>query len=245
MPHTSIRRYIKQADVTSDFLGGAAGNMALGTMYSNLPEGHTRDLLRSVHSTVRTGGDIHGFLSETPTIQDIKKMDSDTGPGFVPGVADSRLLRRRRAIRGLLNEDKNSHPLSELLGLRGNIILSGLLGAGAGAGIGRYATRNSDSLGKIHGTLGGSIVGGLGGIALGSIAQQLGMLAAGTTPRRTLEEQYNYENRNNWLRHLLIPGMANYDYYKSLGASKHISEMPEEDILKEVARIRQSKGIKS
>lgn len=94
----------------------------------------------------------------------------------------------------------------------------------------------------------GAMIGGITGAFTGaigsSLAHGIGALTAGVTPRRTLEQQYDYENKNNWLKHVLIPGTSTYDWYKGLGASQHLSEMEEGDINKEIARIRKARGVK-
>lgn len=238
-----IARWIKQGDTASDFIGGGMANALIGGAIShyggNSVLGRTA---RMAHSTANMAGNVHGFMSKAPTIADIKEMDKNTAIGFAPGVSQSRLLLRRRAIRNLLNEDKQDRPVSEILGRRLNPLASGVIGSGFGALTGGVIGARSGNAGN------GALVGGVVGLPLGAltgaVSQRLGTMTAGLTKRRSLEEQYDYENRNNWLRHILVPGAASYDYYKGLGAAKHLSEMEEDDINKEVARIRKARGIK-
>lgn len=50
-------------------------------------------------------GTLHGLVSESPTLEELKAMDSDRIKDLIPGVGASRLVRRSNAVRKLLKED--------------------------------------------------------------------------------------------------------------------------------------------
>lgn len=154
------------------------------------------------------GGLTHGLFSETPSLEDIKELDEHPAPAYIPGVGTSRLWRRKRALRSLLKDKPGRFniPISELTGMFGNMALTTTLGG---------------LLGGKEGLAAGLGV-GAGGLALGTLAPLF-------TKRRSLEDQYGVENSKTRavLRHL-IPGLAAYDYFKGLGATRNLSGDPDE-----------------
>lgn len=147
-------------------------------------------------------GMLHGMTTPTPSLEDIQEMDETPGRSAIPGVGSSRVWRRRRALRKLL-KDKPGYfnlPLSELSGALLNpalMMAGGALGGDTGAAI---------------------------GLGIGGGGSVLGSLAALLTKRRSLEEQARVENSKTRavLRHI-VPGLAAYDYWKGMGATRNLS----------------------
>lgn len=148
-------------------------------------------------------GTLHGLFAPTPTLDDIQKMDATQGNSALPGVGDSRALRRRRALRKLL-KDKPGYfnlPLSEASGVATTSLAPVFAGALTGDETGLNA-----------------------GAAIGLGGQALGSLAALFTKRRSLDDQAKVENSKSraLLRHI-VPGLAAYDFWKGLGATRNLS----------------------
>ena len=217
--HNRIRKLArqmrKQSATVSDWAGGVVGDSLAGAF--GVPSGVV--------------GDFAGMAMPVPTIQDIKKMDQNAPAAFIPGFGKARLMMRSRAVRNLLKDraDQYTVPWADWFGSSTSLLASGAAGAGIGglAGGGR-----------------GAIVGAGLGLGLGGAATIGSSIAALAKRRRTLEEQAAAENDGSTLARLLIPGVANYNAWKRLGASKHLSEMSEDDINKEVARIKKLRGVK-
>lgn len=118
-----IARWIKQGDLRSDFIGGHIADALIFPGSANQNGGPRNNFMSGAHTAVAGAGEAHGLFSPAPTIADIKAMDKNPSIGFVPGVTQSRIIRRRRAIRNLLNEKKENVPWSEYFGTPANVIL--------------------------------------------------------------------------------------------------------------------------
>lgn len=137
-----------------------------------------------------------------------------SGLSLIPGVAAHGIAQRRRQVDRERSGGKRdrSAQLHELAGGITNMLLLGLLGAGAGTGAAalynKYSdeplTENGKSAALLKGALyGGAIGAGTGGLATG-IGGLLGLLGANTKKRA------KYLKDGSMWKNYLIPGYAGY-----------------------------------
>ena len=162
-------------------------------------------------------GSAAGGLDTPATEEAEKEWDKTPGKNWIPGVGTYRLARRQR--RQLVDDKGNApHAISQgfgpftstLASLLAGSAAGGLIGGGIGAGL-----SGSD------GALAGGGAGAGAGAAVGGGAALLanllgGPLAAAFTKRRTKEQQKAYANSGT-LKEYLVPGVASYNAWKSLG----------------------------
>lgn len=225
--HNRIRklaRQLKKAELLNDAVGAGAS-----TLYTY-----------PIAPITALAGHIHGMAADAPSVSDIKKLDNQPGTSFLPGVGFSRMQRRSKALRKLLKDDPDSYdlPVSDVIGTWTNPIAYTLGGGLAGAGLGGVLGGGEGALvGAGLGAGAGAITSGLGGV----IGEYMGW----GTKKRTLEQQAEAENRKyNLLLNTLVPGRALYNRARRLNTSQLLSEMSEDDINKEVARIKKQRGVK-
>lgn len=163
---------------------------------------------------------------DTPSSEKEEK-EWDENPAY--GLGTGAYRANRRLKRQLINDKGRApHYISQSFGtgtsLLASILAGGIggaaIGGGLGAGLGFDGNRvRSAGIGAGMGaTTGGMIGGGLGLLAtLGA-----GPLAA-MTKRRTKEEQKAYAN-SPALKEYLIPGLAQYNMWKSVGRAVGDSE---------------------
>lgn len=225
--HNRIRklaRQLKKAELLNDAVGASASSLYT---YPLAP-------------LAAAGGYIHGIAADAPTVKDIKKMDNQPGTSFLPGVGFSRMLRREKALRSLLKDDPDSfdYPVSDAVGAWTHPIAYTLGGGLAGAGLGGI-------IGGGEGAAVGSLIGAGAGAATSGIGSLIGAYTGWGTKKRTLEQQAEAENKKyNLLLNTLVPGRAVYNRARRLNTSQLLSEMSEDDINKEVARIKKQRGVK-
>lgn len=201
-------KHVKQAAVGGDLVREFGGN--LGATY----------LTKNPNIPVLSflGGHLHGLASKTPTLEEVQELDTNPGRAWMPGVGTSRAIRRRRALRKLLHDRPEwlDLPVSELSGMATSVVAPSAIGNAVG--------------GETGSDVGATI--GFGGAGLGS-------LAALFTKRRSLEEQAKVENSTGRaiLRHI-VPGLATYDFWKGLGATRNLSEDSPEMLRAKIKDIR-------
>lgn len=222
--YTTVKRILeKHAAIGGDFARGTTTFLGLPFAASAIGEAspEAASVIGLSNLLAPVVGAVHGLASKAPDVDDIKRMDDTANRSFIPGVAASRFLRRRRALRRLLYDKPEmlDLPISEITGqvispyVSGQIggLIGGVKGTGAGMGVG----------------LGGNL---------------LGTLAAAMTPRRSLEEQAKLENSTTRaiLRHL-IPGLAAYDMWKGIGATRNLSDRAPGEIYDELRYVREQR----
>ena len=162
-------------------------------------------------------GSTAGGLDTPATEEAEKEWDKTPGKNWIPGVGTYRLARRQRRQ---LVDDKGDAPhaisqsfgpfTSTLAALLAGGAVGGTVGAGIGAGV-------NGADGAVAGGGAGAAIGAgtLGGLALlANLAG--GPIAAAITKRRTKEQQKAYANSGT-AKEYLIPGVAPYNAWKSLG----------------------------
>lgn len=200
------RIFEKHAGIGGDVIRNTVGDIGLasGLAFANQPEA----AITLIPAGELAGG-LHGVFAKTPNIDDVNKMENRIGRSFLPGMALSRAIRRRRALKGALKDNPGyfNLPLSELSGIATSLVAPTYALGGAGSLISPTA--------GAYGFDGGMAASVLGNAA----APVLAML----TRRRTLEEQAKVDNSKTRavLRHI-IPGLAMYDLWKGLGATRNL-----------------------
>lgn len=117
-------------------------------------------------------------------------------------VVDESRKRGGRGYRGILSEHVGPYT---------SIVASGLAGSLVGA---------LSSKGVGYGASAGAAIGG----GLGLAAAAGGTLLAALTKRRSLDEQAATDTGGREAARYLVPGVAKYDYWKRLGASRNLIE---------------------
>jgi hypothetical protein len=138
---------------------------------------------------------------------------------LLPGVTRYRLSRRARAVA---DAAKGKYPyanlIAERLGSAPALLASTGVGAGLGAVIGHLINEDRSS---------GAGVGALIGAGAGGMAELGARIAAAVHKRRSMDDQRERDSsKARLLAKYLVPGLAGYDYYKRLGASRNIYEDP-------------------
>ena len=189
---------VKQAGLGGDITGDVIASM--------LPFG--------MGAPISAGGTVHGFVTDDTGVP-------NDAAGVVPGIGNSRIIRRLRKVRkDVAPEAKSqrSRIMSDVIAPMTFPLAAGATGALAGAlaGAHRYHHTTGDAAD-------GALVGGLTGLAAGTAANLAAALAAAITNRRTRDEQRAAELEPGLLSHV-VPGKGVYNYWKRLGYSKNYDE---------------------
>ena len=139
---------------------------------------------------------------------------------FAPLVTANRVGRRQRMVAEESKQRGGRHPTGNLVAeqLPGIGALSGgAAGVGVGASIGRLA-------GRVHTGKGALIGAAVGGGASAASMMILAPILAAIRKRRTLDEQAAKETGGRIAAKYLVPGVASYDAWKRLGASRNLIE---------------------
>lgn len=154
-------------------------------------------------------GVIHGSVTNIPTDQQIQQINNQQTKALIPGVASSRLARRRRKQGASSWRAFSQHfgPATSSLVIAG---LAAIVGGTVGAQTGKEQIADGSKFGTAHRAMLGAAAGlGISG---------LGMLLAGVTPTRTKQQQAAHDASSGvTLLNLLVPGFATYNKYKSYG----------------------------
>ena len=163
---------------------------------------------------------------DTPASEKEEK-EWDENPAY--GLGTGAYRANRRLKRQLLNDaGRAPHYISQSFGpgtsLLASLLAGGLggavIGGGVGAGLGFDGNRvRSAGIGAGMGAATGGIVGG----GLGLLATLGAGPLAALTKRRTKEEQKAYANSPT-LKEYLVPGLAQYNTWKSVGRAVGDSE---------------------
>lgn len=185
-----------------------AGGLSAGTM---TPTSSVIPLMASdAINAAQNVGSLSGILKK-PTREDIKNYQKSKKLNLIPGVSAYRMAQRRKQLASRYTGGAGfQKPLSQSIGPFSSAILLALAGAGIGAGIGAIADGGATGA-KTGLGIGAAIGGGLG---LG--ASSIGGLAALLTKTRDAKGQKKYE-QGATAPNYIIPGMAAYNGYKSLG----------------------------
>lgn len=159
-------------------------------------------------------------LADTASDADEAEYDKTPGTSWIPGVGAKRMTTRlKNQLTG--SNGTRKRFWSSQFGPLTSILLSSAAGAGIGAGAGALARRDDPSDGALAGAGVGALVGG--GTAAG--VSLLAALSAAATKRRTKEEQLAAADSSAGVAaDYLVPGVATYNNYKSLGRSIGDSE---------------------
>lgn len=151
------------------------------------------------------GAGIAGALNPASEKEEAEYDKHPILPWLVPGVATYRNQRR-------WSGNAKGHRLSQVLGHLTSALTSMGVGAGLGAGIGALVNKNDRLEGAGQGAMfGGGI--GAGAHTLGTLAAAI---AAASKKRRTDEEQEKYL-KSPVTGEYLIPGLAAYNHFKTIG----------------------------
>lgn len=130
----------------------------------------------------------------------------------VPGSGTYRLARRRE--KDLQNKNGDSpHFISQALGPGTSLMTTSGAAAGIGAGLGALLG-DKGYKSRMAGV--GAGLGALSGGALWLLAELASPIRAAATKRRTKKEQEAYANSGT-LKEYLVPGVASYNAWKTLG----------------------------
>lgn len=166
-----------------------------------------------VNQIGNTAGSIAGLFQNAPTKEELKEMNKDSRPAFLPGVGGNRLVQRRKAVAKMFGDKSpNARVLSQGLGPATSMLMSTLLGAGIGAGVGAF-TGEPEA---------GALIGGGTGAGVASLANLLGTIGAGLSTTRTDKDQEATSGAGQKILNYTVPGVAAYDYFKTLGKSSNI-----------------------
>lgn len=137
------------------------------------------------------------------------KLDENAAAAWIPGVGASRQVQRLR--NQLTADDGSSHRYwSTVNGQFTGNILPAAVGGTVGAIVGRKYLGDD-----------GAVIGGLtgAGLSMGAV-NLLAALAAASTKRRTKAEQQEAAASGSGVAaDYLVPGVAAYNYWKSVGRS--------------------------
>lgn len=223
--HNRIRKLARQMRKRADLFNDAYGSGVSGVLTGAIP-------------TVT--GHLIGLAGETPTVAQLKKIDNQPGLSYIPGVGQNRITRRQKTLRSLLKDDPDSYdaPVTDIVGTWTNPLAYTLGGGLAGLGLGGM-------IGGGEGAATGAALGAGAGALTSVLGGGLGTLIGFGSRKRTLEQQAEAENRkHNLLLNTLIPGRATYNRAMRMNTSQLLSGMSEDDINKEVARIKKQRGVK-
>ena len=143
---------------------------------------------------------------------------------MVPGGGSYRLLRRR--LKELENDKGDApHFVSQGVGPGTSLLATTGVGAGAGAALAALLAGKGDR-GRMAGV--GAGIGAISGIAPWLLGEAIAPVAAAIKKRRTKEEQQAYANSGT-LKEYLVPGVASYNAYKTLGRALESDESVAKD----------------
>ena len=201
----------KQAGATADVIGSIVGGLPTMLIGNSIAPGAGRVLGTAVG---RGAGLIGAANPASP--EDVKKFNDTPALSFIPGVGYYRISQR---VQGTAKKYGDKAPraraLSTELGPVTSTLLSTLIGSGIGA-------TTSLITGEPKDIIRGGIAGGLTGATAASIANLIGALSAGITPRRTDKEQKDSGRVSQKVMNYLVPGVATYDKFKTLGKSNEL-----------------------
>lgn len=188
---------VKQARLGEDYLGA--------TMSSHLLKPLLGPGLAPFPSVI---GSLHGYTTSDIDVPSNAK-------GILPGVGDSRLVRRARKVRKKTAPDakyQKGRIFSDNLAVVSPMVSLAILGAAleASTGGGPESVNRAARMGMAAGV-------GMAGT---------GALLALIKRKRTLEEQAEAERKSGLLNYL-IPGRGAYEWWKRIGASTHFDEKKE------------------
>lgn len=158
-------------------------------------------------------GAIHGAMTKT-TDEDITKMNESPIKSSLPGVADSRIIRKFKRLSGG-GKNLNAHILAEKYGDIARSTAAGIVGAVIGGIVGAGKGAGGGKLGVLSGGAMGTILGGLVGTGASKGADTIATAVAGLTKGRTLQEQKEHDDKSSILS-WLTPG-GEYNYWKRVG----------------------------
>ncbi len=144
-------------------------------------------------------GSAVGYSMDAPSKKKMSEREETMLLSALPGVGAYRQAQSAKRSLG----EKNSFPnhVSELASPLTTLLASGAAGATLGGALGA----TSGKLGE------GLAVGGLGGIALGSVANVIGTLTGMLSDKISLKEQKKEdEEGNKLLSNLLVPGLGSH-----------------------------------
>ena len=187
-------------------------------------------------------GRVHGLASDPTTEADIAEANDNPGMALIPGVGRSRLVRRwKQQVRD--KEGGYTKGYSQVIGPATSTLALTLLGAGVGALSGHIWGKDPETVKDSNGDVvwkpawyegkemrGAEIGAGIGAGA-GMLANLLGMFSAAATRRRTAQEHKDYIENGSAVADYLVPGRAEYNYWKTVGRM-----MAEDDALAEKHR---------
>lgn len=213
----ALRKRAKANAVISGVLSKQAAQKKVAGPRSEIASTMLWPLLPYVGSGAVGVGSAAGSLDTPATEEAEKEWDKTPEKNWIPGVGAYRLTRRQR--RQLVDDKGNApHAISQGFGPATSTLAALLAGGFAGGTLGGLVGAGvNGGDGALAGAAGGAGVGAasLGGLALlANIAG--GPIAAAITKRRTKEQQKAYANSGT-LKEYLIPGVAPYNAWKSLG----------------------------
>lgn len=183
---------VKNANMRKSAGGGAVGDYISNIAYTTL-------LPVNYGLTLATAGGTAGLLAP------VTKQPKDFSfTSLVPGVGAMRLTQRRRLRDKVLskNQRDRSAQLHETAGILTNMLLTGLVGAGAGVGL---AALNGGGKGDMYQLGKGGLAIGTGVGALAQLVGGIGGLFGGSEKKRA-----EYLTGNNMWKNYLIPGYGGY-----------------------------------
>lgn len=183
----------KKAGVVADFIGS-----------------NVSSLIPVVGQVAAPIGVAAGTVGDKSTEGEIR-MNESPESSFLPGVGASRIIRRLRRQNTIKDRGTSPRALSSSVGP----FTSTMLLAAAGGLLGLIAPADSNRDRTDH-----ALRGLVGGAAVGGVGNFLGHIAAGVTDTRTPEEQQEAAaSMEGRIADYLVPGVGNYNFWKSLGRS--------------------------
>lgn len=186
----------KRAGVAADVLGSIPATAA-ATLLSPYDLGLTTNLTGLAGTT----GLVHGAVIGAASDKDIVEMSKNPAKSLIPGVGASRLLRR---LRNVANDTRGGEGTANLVGEHFGTATSIL----AAAALGGAATIPLGGIGAIP-----------AGLAAAGISSLGGPLTALLT--KTRDKKSQSEHDKDWhLADWLVPGVAQYNYWKRVGRAR-------------------------
>lgn len=208
--HRSIARrafLTKAAGIATDYLA-TLPSQALA--HSGIP------VVSQLGALANMGGAIGGLISD-PEKEKNPKTDVLS---LVPGVGNYRLSQRSRRVMDESNR-RGARGTANLVAEAVGPVTSSIIGAGTGGVLGgALGSLKRDAFGRT-GVVPGAAVGAIAG---GVLPVLIGSIAAGIRRKRTLDEQAAADTKGRAVAKYLVPGLAQYDSFKRLGASSHLDD---------------------
>lgn len=190
---------------------GAKGELASNLAQAGLAQIPT--VVTQIPGVINGAGSIVGAFSSPATEAEESKWDAGDSEvaGLLPGVAGYRMARRRkRQLKA--DEGGTPHYWSQAFGpLSALLIASGLGALGGGVVGGATNGFKNDTNALIGAGIGAGV--GAGGAALSELGA---LIAAAIKRRRSKEEQKAYANSST-ASEWLVPGVATYNAWKTMG----------------------------